>query len=62
DASWASINLGILLCIDSSGVHRSLGLQLSKVRSVELGSWSLDAAQIMAALGNTKVNGIFEVT
>jgi hypothetical protein len=28
---WASINLGILLCIECSGVHRSLGSHISKV-------------------------------
>jgi hypothetical protein len=28
---WASLNLGVLLCIDCSGVHRRLGVQTSKV-------------------------------
>ena len=28
---WASINLGILLCLECSGVHRSLGVHISKV-------------------------------
>lgn len=28
---WAAINLGVLVCIACSGVHRSLGVHVSKV-------------------------------
>lgn len=45
DATWASINLGILLCIECSGVHRRMGVHVSKVRSVQLDKW--DAETIM---------------
>jgi len=31
---WASLNLGVLLCIQCSGIHRSLGVHVSKVRSI----------------------------
>ena len=33
DPDWASLNLGILLCIQCSGVHRRLGVHISKVCS-----------------------------
>lgn len=33
---WASWNLGITVCIRCSGVHRSLGTHISKVKSIEL--------------------------
>lgn len=31
DPDWASLNLGILVCIECSGVHRNLGVHISKV-------------------------------
>ena len=33
DPDWASLNLGVLLCITCSGAHRQLGVHVSKVRS-----------------------------
>lgn len=60
DPEWASFNLGALLCIECSGIHRSLGVQVSKVRSLTLDKWEPEAFEIMLALGNQKVNDIFE--
>lgn len=36
DPDWCSINLGILVCIQCSGIHRSMGVHVSKVRSLTL--------------------------
>ncbi|KAG2185136.1 hypothetical protein INT44_001926 [Umbelopsis vinacea] len=60
DPDWASINLGTLLCIECSGIHRSLGVHVSKVRSVTLDKWETESIEIMLLLGNTKTNEIFE--
>ena len=57
---WASLNLGVLVCIECSGVHRSLGVHLSKVRSLKLDSLSGSEAQLLLALGNSVVNPIWE--
>ncbi|KAF4526589.1 hypothetical protein B566_EDAN006403 [Ephemera danica] len=57
---WASINLGITLCIECSGVHRSLGVHHSKVRSLTLDAWEPEIIKVMAELGNTIVNNVYE--
>uniref|UniRef100_A0AAX7VUL5 Arf-GAP with coiled-coil, ANK repeat and PH domain-containing protein n=1 Tax=Astatotilapia calliptera TaxID=8154 RepID=A0AAX7VUL5_ASTCA len=57
---WASINLGVLLCIECSGIHRSLGVHFSKVRSLTLDSWEPELLKLMCELGNTVINQIYE--
>jgi len=36
---WASWNLGIFLCIRCAGIHRNLGVHISRVKSVNLDLW-----------------------
>eukprot|EP01127_Copromyxa_protea_P011911 TRINITY_DN3053_c0_g1_i1.p1 TRINITY_DN3053_c0_g1~~TRINITY_DN3053_c0_g1_i1.p1 ORF type:complete len:276 (-),score=36.84 TRINITY_DN3053_c0_g1_i1:24-851(-) len=37
---WISTNLGVFLCINCAGVHRSLGTHLSAILSLELDDWN----------------------
>ncbi|XP_035268247.1 arf-GAP with coiled-coil, ANK repeat and PH domain-containing protein 2-like isoform X7 [Anguilla anguilla] len=60
DPSWASINLGITLCIECSGIHRSLGVHFSKVRSLTLDTWEPELLKVMCELGNGVLNPIYE--
>uniref|UniRef100_A0A1A7WTC2 Arf-GAP with coiled-coil, ANK repeat and PH domain-containing protein n=1 Tax=Iconisemion striatum TaxID=60296 RepID=A0A1A7WTC2_9TELE len=60
DPRWASINLGITLCIQCSGIHRSLGVHFSKVRSLTLDTWEPELLKLMCELGNQVINQIYE--
>ncbi|XP_037630684.1 BAR_ACAPs and ArfGap_ACAP domain-containing protein [Sebastes umbrosus] len=60
DPRWASINLGVTMCIECSGIHRSLGVHLSKVRSLTLDSWEAEQLKLLCVLGNNVMNQIYE--
>ncbi len=59
---WASINTGALLCVQCAGVHRSLGVHVSKVRSVTLDSWEPAPLAVAACMGNTFVTSLWEAS
>ena len=42
---WASVNHGIFLCLNCSGIHRSLGSHISKVRSLTLDALSTEVSR-----------------
>lgn len=57
---WASWNLGIFICIRCSGIHRSMGTHISRVKSVDLDTWTEEQTQSMIRLGNDKANAYWE--
>ena len=54
------MNLGIFICMECSGCHRSLGVHISKVRSITLDKWDRVNVQFMATAGNSRSNAYFE--
>lgn len=57
---WASINLGVLICIECSGVHRQLGSHISRVRSLDLDEWPPGHLAVMTSVGNRLANAVWE--
>ncbi|GMY26635.1 ADP-ribosylation factor GTPase-activating protein AGD3 isoform X1 [Fagus crenata] len=62
EPDWASLNLGVLVCIECSGVHRNLGVHISKVRSLTLDVkvWDPSVISLFQSLGNTFANSVWE--
>jgi len=59
---WVSINLAIILCIECSGIHRSLGTHISKVRSLtlDINSFTTDIVELLLLVGNRISNMVWE--
>ncbi|XP_055342984.1 stromal membrane-associated protein 1-like [Paramacrobiotus metropolitanus] len=59
---WASWNLGVFLCIRCAGIHRNLGVHISKVKSVGLDSWTEEQINSMQSMGNAAAAAKYEAS
>lgn len=57
---WATLSFGALLCIDCSGRHRQMGVQVSVVRSITMDSWKHTDVLAMLEGGNKQLGGFFQ--
>ncbi|PWO00411.1 ArfGap-domain-containing protein [Tilletiopsis washingtonensis] len=60
DPRWASWNLGCFLCIRCSGIHRSMGTHISKVKSIDLDIWTPEQMASVQKWGNRRANAYWE--
>ena len=60
DPRWASWNLGVFVCIRCSGIHRGMGTHISRVKSVDLDSWTDEQLQSILSWGNARANKYWE--
>ncbi|XP_019952038.1 stromal membrane-associated protein 1-like isoform X12 [Paralichthys olivaceus] len=57
---WASWNLGVFMCIRCAGIHRNLGVHISRVKSVNLDQWTSEQIQSMVDMGNSRARQLYE--
>uniref|UniRef100_A0A7M4E4D5 Arf-GAP with SH3 domain, ANK repeat and PH domain-containing protein 3 n=1 Tax=Crocodylus porosus TaxID=8502 RepID=A0A7M4E4D5_CROPO len=62
DPTWLSTNLGILTCIECSGIHRELGVHYSRIQSLTLDVLSTSELLLAVSVGNARFNEIMEAT
>ncbi|ALC40635.1 CG8243 [Drosophila busckii] len=57
---WASWNLGVFLCIRCAGIHRNLGVHISRVKSVNLDAWTPEQVISLQQMGNSRARAVYE--
>ncbi|XP_053488721.1 arf-GAP with SH3 domain, ANK repeat and PH domain-containing protein 3 [Ictalurus furcatus] len=60
EPTWLSSNLGILTCIECSGIHRELGVHYSRIQSLTLDMLSTSELLLAVSIGNNKFNDVME--
>ncbi|KAF3820208.1 hypothetical protein GH733_015717, partial [Mirounga leonina] len=60
DPTWLSTNLGVLTCIQCSGVHRELGVRFSRMQSLTLDLLGPSELLLALNIGNTRFNEVME--
>lgn len=59
EPQWASVTLASLVCIQCAGSHRALGVKKSRIRSLQMDSWSRTQVVRMLMGGNSRLKSAF---
>ena len=57
---WLSVNLGVLICLQCSGVHRNLSVQVSRIRSLDLDDLQTFELLVAFSMSNQLFNEVME--
>ena len=49
EPDWSSYNIGVFLCEQCAGLHRSLGSHISKIKSLKLDNWDEDSVKVVCS-------------
>jgi len=60
DPRWASTNLGCFMCIRCSGIHRSMGVHITRIKSIDLDTWTPEQVACVQRWGNKRANAYWE--
>ncbi|XP_063220223.1 arfGAP with SH3 domain, ANK repeat and PH domain-containing protein isoform X2 [Bacillus rossius redtenbacheri] len=62
DATWLSTNFGIIVCIECSGIHRDLGVHISRIQSLTLDNVGTSQLLLARFMTNNLFNEVMEAT
>ncbi|XP_022242959.1 arfGAP with SH3 domain, ANK repeat and PH domain-containing protein-like isoform X1 [Limulus polyphemus] len=62
DPTWLSTNFGILTCIECSGIHRDLGVHISRIQSLTLDNIGTSQLLLARVMSNAGFNDVMEAT
>jgi hypothetical protein len=57
---WAAVSYGAVVCLQCAGTHRSLGVNVSTVRSVTMDHWTYEEVVKMLEGGNRQLGTFFQ--
>ena len=60
DATWLSTNFGVIVCIECSGIHREMGVHISKIQSLTLDKIGTSQLLVARYMTNDNFNKIME--
>ncbi|KAF5281108.1 hypothetical protein FQR65_LT02974 [Abscondita terminalis] len=60
DATWLSTNFGVIVCIECSGIHRDLGVHISRIQSLTLDNLGTSQLLLARFMTNQSFNDIME--
>ena len=62
DVTWLSTNFGVIVCIECSGIHREMGVHITKIQSLTLDNIGTSQLLVSRTMSNERFNKIMEAT